>query len=122
MGIQQHKITIFAISGIIVQRATRKTLAEYASETIFRPLGMAHTPRSTMMHPSSCPNVWWPPTTIIVRMVGSSLIGPRLTRSWGWRTDDHGRSESAAMGQQFLFESGWAKGYSSCGSWRLWVL
>ena len=35
--------TNYFLLGIVLQRATRKTLAEYAAENIFRPLGMAHT-------------------------------------------------------------------------------
>ncbi len=35
--------TNFFLLGIVVQRATRKTLAEFAAENIFRPLGMSHT-------------------------------------------------------------------------------
>jgi CubicO group peptidase (beta-lactamase class C family) len=35
--------TNYFLLGIVLQRATGKTLAEYAAENIFRPLGMAHT-------------------------------------------------------------------------------
>ncbi len=35
--------TNYFLLGIVVQRATRKTLAEYAAANIFRPLGMMHT-------------------------------------------------------------------------------
>jgi CubicO group peptidase (beta-lactamase class C family) len=35
--------TNYFLLGIVVQRAARKTLAEYASENIFRPLGMMHS-------------------------------------------------------------------------------
>jgi Beta-lactamase len=35
--------TNYFLLGIVVERATKKTLAEFADENIFRPLGMAHT-------------------------------------------------------------------------------
>jgi len=35
--------TNYFLLGIVVERATKKTLAEFAEENIFRPLGMAHT-------------------------------------------------------------------------------
>lgn len=35
--------TNYFLLGIVIQRATGKTLAEYAAENIFRPLGMTHT-------------------------------------------------------------------------------
>ena len=35
--------TNFFLLGMVVQRATHKTLAEFAAENIFRPLGMTHT-------------------------------------------------------------------------------
>jgi CubicO group peptidase (beta-lactamase class C family) len=35
--------TNYFLLGIVVERATKKTLAEFASENIFRPLGMTHT-------------------------------------------------------------------------------
>jgi CubicO group peptidase (beta-lactamase class C family) len=35
--------TNYFLLGIVIQRATKKTLAEFAAENIFRPLGMIHT-------------------------------------------------------------------------------
>jgi CubicO group peptidase (beta-lactamase class C family) len=35
--------TNYFLLGIVLERATKKTLAEFAAENIFRPLGMAHT-------------------------------------------------------------------------------
>ncbi len=39
----QRNTNYFLVLGIVVQRATKKTLAAYAAENIFRPLGMMHT-------------------------------------------------------------------------------
>ncbi len=35
--------TNYFLLGLVVQRATHKTLAEFAAENIFQPLGMTHT-------------------------------------------------------------------------------
>ena len=40
--------TNYFLLGIVVERATKKTLAEFAAENIFHPLGMMHTASTTI--------------------------------------------------------------------------
>jgi CubicO group peptidase (beta-lactamase class C family) len=71
--------TNYFLLGMVVQRASKKTLAEFAAESIFKPLGMSHTlfyDGHTVVVPLGLPHM------ILSRTTAFTWIGLQRLNSW----------------------------------------